>query len=143
MWRLARLTFWLSVVFLLLPAKPPSKTMSTTNASTSHVSASEALSAAASVLSDMHRFCVRQPEACAVGSQLIVQLGQQTEVDANRLYEFLREQNHLDDRGVVNARIPARGATQSATLRVSHDTLTSGDLTIPWHGPQLSDRTVE
>ena len=139
MWRLARLTFWLSVVFLLLPAKPPSKTMSTTNASTSHVSASEALSAAASVLSDMRRFCVRQPEACAVGSQLIVQLGQQTEVDANRLYEFLREQNHLDDRGVVNARIPARGAT----LRVSHDTLTSGDLTIPWHGPQLSDRTVE
>jgi hypothetical protein len=60
MWFLLRMTFWLSVVIALLPIIPSQQ-----KTSASQVGATDALSAAIAVLSDIHQFCERQPSACA------------------------------------------------------------------------------
>ena len=64
MWLLVRMAFWLSVVIALLPM--PSSQQET---SASQVGAIDALSAASAAVSDIRQFCVRQPGACAAGSQ--------------------------------------------------------------------------
>jgi Family of unknown function (DUF5330) len=42
----------------------------------SQISASQALLAAKDIVADIQHFCERQPEACVVGSQATVRLGQ-------------------------------------------------------------------
>src|SRR6185503_9354387 len=82
---LLRVTFWLGVVLILLPSggsQPLPK---------SQVSPGEAFSAASAAVSDMQKFCVRQPAVCEVGSQTAVTLGQRAQVGAKMLYEFLHE----------------------------------------------------
>jgi hypothetical protein len=96
--RLMRLVFWMSVVIVVLPIGPSPQT-----ATAPHVGAAEALSAAIAAVSDIRKFCARQPEACAVGSEVIVQFGQITEAKAKRLYEFLKERKDMHNRGAVAA----------------------------------------
>ncbi len=79
---LLRTIFWLSVVLVLLPnsgSQPAPK---------SQVSASEAFSAAAGVVSDIQHFCERQQEACVIGSRTAITLGQRAQAGAKILYEF-------------------------------------------------------
>ena len=83
---LLRMAFWLGVVLVLLPSggsQPAPKV---------EVSAGEAISAAKAAVADMRQFCERQREACAVGSQAAVALGQRAQAGAKMLYEFLNEQ---------------------------------------------------
>jgi hypothetical protein len=129
--RLLRLVFWMSLVIVALPVRPSPQT-----ATAPHVGAPEALSAAMAAVSDMRQFCARQPEACAVGSEVIVQFGQMTETKAKRLYEFLNERKDMRNRGAV-------AATNSVEPRqkTSGDTLTVADRAAPWNGPQIADRT--
>jgi Family of unknown function (DUF5330) len=129
-WRLIRIAFWMSMVIVLLPIAPSPQT-----ATAPHVGAAEALSAAVAAVSDMRQFCARQPETCAVGSQVMVQFGHTTEANVKRLYEFFNERKGANNHGAVDA-------TNSAESRqkVSRDTLTLADLAAPWHGPQKSDR---
>ncbi|MGE5264113.1 MAG: DUF5330 domain-containing protein [Acidobacteriota bacterium] len=85
MWFLLRITFWLGVVLVLLPnggSQPVPK---------SQVNASEAFSVAKGAMADIQHFCERQREACVVGSQATVTLGQRARVGAKMLYEFLSE----------------------------------------------------
>ena len=84
MWLLVRMVFWLSVVIALLPV-----TSSQQETSASQVGAIDALSAASAAVSDIRQFCVRQPAACAAGSQAIVQFGHKAETGAKWLYQFL------------------------------------------------------
>jgi Family of unknown function (DUF5330) len=86
MWLLVRMVFWLSVVIALLPM-----TSSQQETSASQVGAIDALSAASAAVSDIRQFCVRQPGACAAGSQAIVQFGHKAETGAKWLYQFLNE----------------------------------------------------
>jgi Family of unknown function (DUF5330) len=91
MWFLLRMTFWLGVVLVLLPnvgSQPVPK---------SQVNASEAFWAAKVVVADIQHFCERQREACIVGSQATVTLGQRAQAGAKMLYEFLSEQFASDD----------------------------------------------
>jgi hypothetical protein len=83
MWFLLRVTFWLAVVLVLLP------TGGSQTAPKSQVSAGEAFSAARGAVMDFDRFCERQQEACVVGSQTAVTLGQRAQAGARMLYEFL------------------------------------------------------
>jgi hypothetical protein len=125
MWLLVRLVFWLSVVIALLPV-----TSSQQETSASQVGAIDALSAASAAVSDIRQFCVRQPGACAAGSQAIVQFGHKAETGAKWLYQFLNERKATDQLPVT------RGADMSSTDRPSSSTLTPTDLAAPWHGPQ-------
>jgi uncharacterized protein DUF5330 len=127
--RLVRLVFWMSVVVVALPVGPVPQT-----AMTPHVGAAEALSAAMAAVSDTRKFCARQPEACAVGSEVIVQFGQITETKAKRLYELLNERK--DMRGAV----AATNSVEPGQM-TSRDTLTVADRATLWNGPQIADRT--
>jgi hypothetical protein len=126
MWLLLRVTFWLGIVLILLPSvgsQPVSK---------SHVSTSEALWAAKVVAADIQHFCERQREACVVGSQATVTLGQRAQVGARMLYEFLSErfgQNELRPTPTMNP-VPIPPA------RPSPQALRPTDLVPSWRGPQ-------
>jgi hypothetical protein len=125
MWFLLRMTFWLGVVLVLLPnvgSQPAPK---------SQISASQALLAAKDIVADIQHFCERQPEACVVGSQAAVTLGQRAQRGAKILYEFLGDQFGSHDRPVrtkESVPIPA-GTPSQYTLRPT-------DLAPPWRGPQ-------
>jgi hypothetical protein len=127
MWLLVRMVFWLSVVIALLPV-----TSSQQETSASQVGAIDALSAASAAVSDIRQFCVRQPGACAAGSQAIVQFGHKAETGAKWLYQFLNERKATDQLPVTTT----KGPDKSSTGRPSASTLTPTDLAAPWHGPQ-------
>jgi len=67
---LLRTIFWLGLVLILLPSGGSQPVPE------SQVSASEALSAAKGVVTDIQTFCERQQEACVVGSRTAITLGQ-------------------------------------------------------------------
>ncbi len=93
MWRLLRMAFWISVVIVLLPRAPQQ------TAPAPSVGVADALSAATAALSDMSRFCARQPNAYAAVSQLIVQFGHAAQADAKKIYEILNERSRASGRG--------------------------------------------
>ena len=152
---LLRMTFWLSVVLVLLPRgeAPPS--------SSAQISATDAMSAATATVGDMRQFCERQPEACMVGSQAAVALEDRAKAGAKRLYEMFNERLSANESEKVttvtaahDAQVvplpPARPAlhapqTRNAAQRTSQatsqntqntqNTLTPADLAPAWRGP--------
>ncbi|WP_127089925.1 DUF5330 domain-containing protein [Aquabacter cavernae] len=79
MFFLLRLAFWLGIVLLLLP-------LSTSEDGTRQIGAWQALSAAQSAIADASGFCERQPQACAVGGQLLSHLGDKAQAAAEWLF---------------------------------------------------------
>ena len=67
--------------------------------------------------SDIRQFCVRQPGACAAGSQAIVQFGHRAETGAKWLYQFLNERKATDQLPVAHE---GRGESRPAGLRRAH-----------------------
>jgi Family of unknown function (DUF5330) len=139
---LLRVAFWLSVVVLLLPSAPSERA-----ASTPQIGTTEAVSAASAAVSDMRQFCTRQPEACAVGGQALVQFGRKAEAGARMLYEFLNERFGAEHTGTasvtgsVAAHAPERPVAATAARPQQH-TLTPADLAPAWRGP-MPRREVE
>lgn len=80
MFFLLRMAFWLGLVLLLLP-------ISTSEDGSRQIGAWQALSAAQSALSDISGFCDRQPQACAVGGQLLAHVGDKAQAAAGWLLE--------------------------------------------------------
>jgi hypothetical protein len=131
---LLRMAFWLGLVLVLLPSggsKPTPK---------SDVSTGEALAAAKAAVTDIQRFCYRQPEACTVGSQAAVAIGHRAQAGARMLYEFLNDQLGPDETATGAVSPPrATSAGQAVPLpvaRPSQNTLTPADIAPPWRGPQ-------
>jgi hypothetical protein len=154
---LLRMAFWLGVIAILLPRSeaPP--------ASNVQVSAIDALSAASATVGDMRQFCERQPDACIVGSQAAVALGDRAKAGAKALYEMLNDKlvsNEND--GVTTASAAPNGrpvplpvprptqraapiASEHASQHASQNgapapiapqnTLTPIDLAPTWRGP--------
>lgn len=125
---LLRMTFWLSVILVLLPSggsQPAPKV---------NVSAVDAVSAAKATMGDMGSFCQRQPDACTIGSQTAAALGQRARAGARMLYQYFNE--HL----APNANSAAMGAEGKADARPlprpSQHTLSPADLAPAWRGPQ-------
>jgi hypothetical protein len=83
MWFLARMVFWLGLIIALLPIAPLRQ-----DTSTSKVGAVDSLSAANAAVTDIRQFCVRQPEACAAGSEAIAQFVQKAQRGAKFLHQF-------------------------------------------------------
>ena len=123
-WFLVRMTFWFSVILVLLPSggsHPDPQPQ---------VSVGEAISAATAAVGDMRQFCDRQPDACTVGSSAAVTLGHRAQAGAKVIYEFLTERLGPNETGSMSA------ATAGAPTAASRDTLTASDLGPPWRGPQ-------
>lgn len=126
---LLRMAFWLTVVLALLPSGGSQPTANL------NVSAIDAMSAATATVTDMRSFCERQPDACTVGSQAAVAIGQRAQAGAKMLYEYLGE--HLGSRdGRATATTVAGKAVPLPAPRPSQHTLSPADLTPTWRGQQ-------
>jgi len=135
MFFLLRMAFWLSLVLILLPSgsaqqgPPPND-----------VRASEAISAASATVQDLRGFCIRQPDACTVGSQMATEIGYRMRAGAKMLYDFLTETLAHKGTGSVPSGAGQTGgiaqdAGDSTTPQpASQNTLTSKDLMPAWRG---------
>ncbi len=132
MFFLLRMAFWLSVVLVLLPSGGSQRTATAPSA---ELGAMETLSAASATVSDMRQFCTRQPEACAVGSQAAVAIGQRAQAGAKMVYDLITERAAPRDTGSVTTK-PRQLASQAASAAKSQDTLTAADLVPAWRGPR-------
>jgi Family of unknown function (DUF5330) len=150
---LLRMAFWLGVIAVLLPRGESAPT------SNPQISAIGAMSAATATVGDMRQFCDRQPEACIVGSQAAVALGDRAKAGAKALYEMLNDRLAANENdGVTTATSAQNGkpvplpaprpslhATQntsqnasqnaSPTQNASQNTLMPTDFVPPWRGP--------
>src|SRR5689334_9727568 len=108
---LLKLAFWLTIVILLLPSDHSQQ------AAAPQLGTSEAVSASGAVVTDVRQFCTRQPDACAVGSQALVEFGHKAQNGAKMLYDFLGEKV---------GREPARGSAEhlAGARKPSQNTLT-------------------
>ena len=131
MFFLLRMAFWLSVVLVLLPSGGPQQRTAT--APSAELGAMETISAASATVSDMRGFCSRQPEACAVGSQAAVAIGQRAQAGAKMVYDFISERAAPRETGSVTTG-PRQVAAQAAPAARSQDTLTAADLVPAWRG---------
>jgi hypothetical protein len=129
---LIKLAFWMTVVLVLLPSggsQPAPKV---------NVSAGDAITAASAAMSDMKQFCGRQSDACAVGSQVAAVIGQRAQAGAKVLYEFLSD--HVGTHDQAPAAAASGKAVPLPHAKPSQNTLTAGDLTPGWRGPQPTHR---
>ena len=134
MFFLLRMTFWLGLMLVLLPFG------ATQRSSLGEVSTTEAISAAAATVGDLRGFCGRQPDACAVGSQVASTLGYRAQAGAKILYEALTEAMAPRETGAVGGSLTKSLAGKSTTEksaaeRPSQSTLTPADLAPAWRGP--------
>jgi Family of unknown function (DUF5330) len=127
MFFLLRVAFWLTIVLALLP------TGSSQPVSNS-VGATEAMVAAGAAVSDMTGFCGRQPDACAVGTQAAVAIGQRAQAGAKMVYEFISDQMARSETGSVpeTKKLATRVVPASPD---SQSTLKPSDLEPSWQGP--------
>ncbi|RAI38327.1 hypothetical protein CH341_28055 [Rhodoplanes roseus] len=128
---LLRTAFWLGVVAVLLPTVTRSPG---DGAGASAVSAADAASAAASTVSDLRQFCTRQPDVCAVGSQVAVAIGQKAQAGAKIMMEMVSETFSSSDRTPVTTGAAAPKG-DSARPPVSQSTLSAADLAPEFRGP--------
>ncbi len=128
---LLRLAFWLGVIVILLPSAGSEP------ASNAQISATEAMSAAKAAVGDMRQFCERQAEACTVGSQAALALGDRAKAGAKRLYELFNEKTAPNENDAVTTSTSAasRKTVPLPTARPSQHTLTPADLVPAWRGP--------
>ncbi|WP_428029231.1 DUF5330 domain-containing protein [Ancylobacter sp.] len=131
MFFLLRIGFWLTVVFLLLPAVVGGPTShapadGTRAGDETKISTMDALSAATSAVADAGGFCSRQPQACAIGASLIELIGERAEAGARFALSYLSEQ-------IVEEK---RKAAARSGGSPAGDTLTTHDLSPAWQGPR-------
>src|SRR5580692_1688333 len=128
---LLRLTFWLGLIAVLLPSSGSQP------ASNTQISATDAVSAAQATMGDVRQFCDRQPEACTVGSQAAVALGDRAKAGVKRIYEFLnaRLAPHDSDPVTTASAATAGRFVPLPPQRPSQHTLKPADLVPAWRGP--------
>jgi hypothetical protein len=135
MFFLLRMAFWLGLVLILLPSG------SSQQLPPSDVGASDAISAASATVGDLRQFCIRQPDACTVGSHVATTLGYKAQAGAKMLYDFLTEQLGPKETGSVasNGSHPGKSvlvrSDKAGPERASQNTLTPADLAPLWHAP--------
>ena len=133
MFFLLRMAFWMSVVLVLLPSGGSQRTAT---APSPELGAMDTLSAASATVSDMGRFCSRQPDACAIGSQAAAALGQRAQAGAKMVYDFINERSAPRETGSVTTKPTRQAASQTAPAVKSQETLTAADLVPAWRGPR-------
>jgi Family of unknown function (DUF5330) len=138
MFFLLRMAFWLGLVLVLLPREktPESQKLP-------QIDASQAVQAVTATVSDMGQFCKRQPQACEVGGQAATVIGVRAQEGARKLYHSVTDKkpdtdkkSEADKKGPDHTgSIDGPDEADPALLEMApRDTLTAGDLTIPWRG---------
>jgi hypothetical protein len=120
MFFLLRVAFWLSIVLVLLPSGDyqPKNSAPT-------IGAADAIGAATAAVSDMTGFCQRQPEACDVGGQAAIAIGQRAQAGARFLFDVIHDRMTTGQTGSIKGdRLPG-----------SQDTLTDADRDLEWRAP--------
>ncbi len=128
MFFLLRVAFWLSIVLILLPSGDYQPRNSAPT-----IGAADAVIAASAAVSDMSGFCARQPDACEVGGQAAVVLGQRAQAGARYLFDILQER-------VANPAPTQTGSISVKTVPASQDTLTASDRAVQWQIPPMPPR---
>ncbi|MDQ0505217.1 DUF5330 domain-containing protein [Xanthobacter agilis] len=113
MFFLLRMAFWIALVLLLLP-------LGLKGTTGQDVSVFDAFGAAQAVVADVRGFCTRQPDACAVGGQMVTHLTEKAQAGAKWLSDT------LSSHGSSGA--TATGAPQNLTPQ----DLTPQDLAPAW-----------
>src|SRR5262249_57311041 len=119
MFFLLRMAFWLCVVCVLLSSGTKSTSPD------AQIDASEAVTFASAAVSDVRRFCERQPDACVTGGKVAVALGHKAEAGARTPYELLTK---------LRGQSPA---SEKADNKADggQGTLTPGDMAPAWRAP--------
>lgn len=99
---LLRMTFWLGVILVVLSRGEAAPT------SNAQIGAMDAVSAATATVGDLRQFCDRQPEACIVGSQAAVALGDRAKAGARRLYDMFNERLSANENDGITTATSAR-----------------------------------
>jgi hypothetical protein len=126
MFFLLRMTFWLGLVLVLLPREktPESEKLP-------QIGASEAVQAATAAVTDMGKFCKRQPAACEVGGQAATVIGQRAQEGARKLYKIITDKKSPDHTGSIGGADVAEAVAEGSP----RDTLTSDDMAVEWQVP--------
>src|SRR5437879_5876336 len=141
MFFLLRMTFWLGLVLVLLPREktPESEKLP-------QIGASEAVQAATAAVTDMGKFCKRQPAACEVGGQAATIIGQRAQDGARKLYQIINDKkeqitNEKNDKKAPDhtGSIAMAGEGDTAAAEGPRETLTPDDLALEWRGPQVAN----
>ena len=127
MFFLLRAAFWLTIVLALLPT-------GSSHTSVRGPQVGEAISAAGATVSDMRHFCVRQPEACEVGSQVAVMIGQRAQAGAKLLYDLFNEHSGPGETGSLSGAKPDPAA--AAAPGTAKTALTPGDRAQTWRSAE-------
>jgi hypothetical protein len=134
MFFLLRMAFWLGLVLILLPTG-----FARRNSAGEEVSASDALSAASATVGDVRAFCMRQPDACTVGSHVVTAIGYKAQAGAKMLYDVLSEALAPHETGTTPSGTSRHAANAPPEKpfpeRTSQSTLTPADLAPSWRGP--------
>lgn len=99
MFFLLRTAFWIALVLLLLP-------LGLKGTSGQDVSVFDAFGAAQAVLADARGFCERQPDACAVGGQMVSHLAEKAQAGAKWVSDTLSSHNSNAGPGASAAQSP-------------------------------------
>jgi hypothetical protein len=132
---LLRITFWLSLVLLLIPFGTESGGAS----KASGPSALQAFSAASAAVSDLSQFCSRQPDACVAGSQAAVVIGEKAQTAAELIVDFLSKRHPGEAAGLRGA-VSSVSDKSPAADSSAQNTLTPADRAPAWRGPQAKSR---
>jgi hypothetical protein len=127
MFFLLRMAFWLGLVLVLLPREktPESEKLP-------QIGASEAVQAATAAVTDMGKFCKRQPAACEVGGQAATAIGQRAQDGARKLYQIITDKpdkkapDHTGSIGTISE------ADVTLANTAPRDTLLPDDLAAEW-----------
>jgi hypothetical protein len=145
MFFLLRVAFWLTIVLALLPSGGAQQSAQ------AKVGPTDAVVAAGAAVSDMSNFCDRQPDACVVGAQAAVAIGQRAQAGAKMVYEFFNDHaSHGSQTGSV-AKAGSGPKSQPKLAAAVHtvpaspgsqSTLKASDLDPAWQGPPARTQNV-
>lgn len=141
MFFLLRAAFWLTIVLALLP------TGGAQSGAQVKVDATDAVVAAGAAVSDMSSFCDRQREACEVGAQTAVAIGQRAQAGAKLVYDFINDRasrggNELAPRTETAAATKVAAVRSIPIVRGSQSTLKPADTEPSWQGPAIRSENV-
>jgi hypothetical protein len=148
MFFLLRVAFWLTIVLALLPSGGAQQ--SAQASAQTKVGPTEAAVAAGAAVSDMGGFCERQPDACVVGAQAAVAIGQRAQAGAKMVYEFFSDHSSRGNEtgSVTKPKSEPKSGPKLAAMRTvpaspgSQSTLKDSDLDPIWQGPPARTANV-
>ncbi len=136
MFFLMRVAFWLTVALVLLPSGG-----SQSSAKGPQVGATDAAVPAGAAVADMSNFCDRQAEACEVGANAAVVIGQRAQAGARMVYEFINEKvvnekGAHGETGSIPAQRDVKAIPASLPKHAGQNTLKPSDMGPAWRGPE-------